>query len=264
MLSHLQSGHQSWYSQSKRQTVSQRASCKERPGLGFYMCRKGQIGLGHQQGRRQSHHLFAHTSQPAELEASLHPKFRQSHTPKVILTVQSWDPAPNHLLKTSTGIPQSWQLEFREGSWFIQVGLNQTTVAIKKNPCNWSLWSVFEPLLFFLARNQAVSQGAPLYVRHHCSVILVHAPVPFSRVTCTCEALIWVQISKNRAKHFLNEAQPQQMKILAVKSSPASIYLPVQQGLQFSWAPTGKGRKEKQCTISMTFGKSAVFIAASG
>lgn len=40
-----------------------------------------------------------------------------------------------------------------------------------------------------------------------------------------CEAAVRVQIIKNHAKNVLNKAQPQQMKILSVKSSPTSICL---------------------------------------
>lgn len=141
MLNCPNQGHQSWCSQSKRQTVSQRASCKEWPGVGFYMCRKDLMAAGHQQGRRQPHHSFACNSQPAELEPSLHPELRQSHSKGksdhftgILLQVTFWIQA----------LPlQSWQVESKEGSWFIQVGLNQATMAITK-PCVTgvlSLWT---------------------------------------------------------------------------------------------------------------------------
>jgi len=56
------------------------------------------------------------------------------------------------------------------------------------------------------------------------SVTLFQCPRWLSaEVTCTCEAVVRVQIIKNHAKYLLNKAQ--QMKKLSIKSSPTSIYL---------------------------------------
>lgn len=154
--------------QSKRQSVSQRASCKE-------WHRKDLMGLGHPQGRRQSHHLFSCPSQPAELEAMLHPECRQSYSEGNSERL-SWDPAPNHLLKTSTGTPQSCSWSPKK-----EVGLSRWDLTkppwSNQTLCNWSLWALNHCSLL-LATNQAVGQGVPLWVQHHCSVTLVHAPVP--------------------------------------------------------------------------------------